>query len=188
MRIIQCCGTRSIFYFCSLLSLTWLWYRQRQEKKTFLNLWSMASSILMANWVFLGEQSESGAAGATPRNDNTKSNQHLRHPKASSATCQVFPIFLLFLPASFWILCRAEHLCWQISPHPYVTPEVPAGRMLTAAVLTCSQTPLERARGADPCAARAAFPWMFMPPHSELRSDTGYDTWKYSIRIAINIH
>lgn len=161
---------------------------QRWEKKAFLNLWSMASLILTANWVFLGERSESGAAGATARNDNARLNQHLHNPKAPSTTGQIFPIFLLFLPASFRTACWAEHLCRQISLHPYVAPEVPAGRMLTVAVLTCSQIPLERACGAYARAARAAFPWTFMPPCSELRSDKSYDTWKYSIRIAINIH
>lgn len=143
------------------------------EKKAFLNLWSMASSVLIVNWVFLGERSESGAAGATVRNDNTRLNQHLCHPRASSTAGQVFPIFLLFLPASFLLVHWDECLCWQISLHPYVTPEVPGGRMLTNATHTCSQIPLKRA-----CAVSAAFPWISVFPCLELRSDKSYDTWK----------
>lgn len=87
----------------------------------------MASSILIANWVFLGERSESGADGVTARDDNSRLNQHLHNPKASSTTRQVVPIFLLFLPASFQTACWAEDLCWQISLNPYVTPEVLGG-------------------------------------------------------------
>lgn len=87
----------------------------------------MASSVLIVNWVFLGERSESGAAGATVRNDNTRLNQHLCHPRASSTAGQVFLIFVLFLPASLLLVHWDECLCWQISLHPYVTAEVPGG-------------------------------------------------------------
>lgn len=99
---------------------------QRWEKKAFLNLWSMASSIWIVNWVFLGEWSESGAAGVTARSDNTKLNQPVCHPKASSTARQVFLIFLfsfqLFskqcaetntcIGKSLWILMSTQKSQW----------------------------------------------------------------------------
>lgn len=99
---------------------------QRWEKKAFLNLWSMASSVLTVNWVLLGEWSESGSAEVTARNDNTRSDWHLHPHKTSSTVGQVFPIFLLFLPASFQMVCWDEHSCWQISVSSY-HPTSPGG-------------------------------------------------------------
>lgn len=155
--------------------------RRGEKKKAFLNLWNMASSVLTVNWVFLGEWSESGSAEATATNDNTRLGQPL-HPPKTSAVVQVFPIFLLFLPASFPMVCWDKHSCWQISLYPHITPEVLGERMPTNAMHKCCQILLKTA-----CSAGTAFSWIFMPPCSELRSDKSYDTSKYSIRVAINI-
>lgn len=154
-----------------------------EEKKAFLNLWNTACSILIVNWGFLCEWSESGAAEVTVRNENTRLNQHLCHPKAFSTAGQVFPIFLLFPPASFRTACWAnacvgKSLCILMSPqksqgggwsqllHLYAAKSHRRG-----SVCGTSSLPLDIYA-------------------SLLRAQVwkSYDTWKYSIRIAINIH
>lgn len=121
-----------------------------EKKKPFLNLWSMASSVLTVNWVFLGEWSESGSAEMTARNDNTRLDQHLPPPKTSTVR-QVLPIFLLFLPASFQMVPWDKHSCWKISLYPYTTPEAVLGeRMPTNAMHTCCQILLKRIQQEQP--------------------------------------
>lgn len=139
-----------IFSISSLCSVSHDFNTCRGEKKkAFLNLWSMASSALTVNWVFLGDWSEFGSAEMTARNDNTRLDRHL-HPPKTSTDGQIFPIFLLFLPASFQIVCWDEHSCWQISLYPYTTPGILAERMPTNAMHTCCQILLKRIQQEQP--------------------------------------
>lgn len=148
MWIIQCWETGYIFFLLFAQPHMTL-IDAEVRKKAFLNLWSMASSVLTVNWVFLGEWSESGSAEATARNDNTRLDWHLHPPKISTAG-QVFSIFLLFLPASFQMLCWDEHSCWQLSLYPHITPEVLWERMPTNAMHTCCQILLKRIQQEQP--------------------------------------
>lgn len=153
-------------------------------KKAFLNLWSMVSSILTVNWVFLGEWSESGSAEVTARNDNTRLDYHL-HASKTSTLGQVFPIFLLFLPSSFQMVCWDEHMLANLSVSLY-HPTTPGGEDAHQCYAHVLPNPAEEDSAGTACSAGTAFSWIFMPPCPELRSDKSYDTWKYSVRVAIN--
>lgn len=137
-----------------------------EEKKAFLNLWNMACSILIVNWVFLHEWSESGAAEVTVRNENTRLNQHLCHPKAFSTAGEVFSIFLLFPPASFRTACWAN-ACVGKSLCILMSPQKSRGEDDHSCCTYMQPNPT----GGGRCVAQAAFPWIFMPLCSELRSE-----------------
>lgn len=171
-------GHAIIFYFRCLAQSDMTWLHTEVRKEAFLNLWSMASSILIVNCFFLGEQSEFGADGEIARNNTTRLNWHLRQSKASSVTGQVFP----FSSLSFLHLskCWDKHLCLlAIFSAFFCHPRIPKRWN----VHQHSKMSLKKV-----CAMWAAFLWIFMPPCLELRSDKSYDTCKYSIKTAINIH